>query len=221
MGKIIVFEGACDGIGKTTQDNLLCEKLIKDGYKIFRYKFPSYGEKQAQDVEKYLKGEYGDPKTLDPKLVHSFYANDRKVTWNKLLKEKYAEDYILILDRYVTSSLIYQSSVVKEESSKKEIIDYMANVEYNINEVAKPDVVIFLYADYSLAKKMREERKDNAGIKNDVHEKDDTYMRNVYNSSLFVADYCKFDKIKCDSNGKMLKKEEISNEIYKLVKKRI
>ena len=30
-GKLIVIEGACDGIGKTTQYKLLCDHLKKDG----------------------------------------------------------------------------------------------------------------------------------------------------------------------------------------------
>ena len=42
-GKLIVIEGACDGIGKTTQYKLLCDHLIKDGQVITYHHFPSYG----------------------------------------------------------------------------------------------------------------------------------------------------------------------------------
>ena len=56
MGKLIVVEGACDGIGKSTQYTLLKERLIKDGNNVVSHHFPSYGEYQGVPVEKYLKG---------------------------------------------------------------------------------------------------------------------------------------------------------------------
>ena len=56
MGKLIVIEGSCDGIGKTTQYNMLYEHLNQDGDAIASHHFPSYGTYQAVAVEKYLKG---------------------------------------------------------------------------------------------------------------------------------------------------------------------
>ena len=41
MGKLIVIEGACDGIGKTTQYELLKEKLITAGEKVSNHNFPT------------------------------------------------------------------------------------------------------------------------------------------------------------------------------------
>lgn len=54
MGKLIVVEGACDGIGKSTQYNYLKEHLIKDGYVVDSHHFPSYNTYQGVPVEKYL-----------------------------------------------------------------------------------------------------------------------------------------------------------------------
>ena len=50
-GKLIVIEGACDGIGKTTQYNLLKERLEKEGEKIISHHFPSYNTYQGKPVE--------------------------------------------------------------------------------------------------------------------------------------------------------------------------
>ena len=44
MGKLIVIEGALDGIGKSTQFNLLKERLEKDGNKVVSHHFPTYEE---------------------------------------------------------------------------------------------------------------------------------------------------------------------------------
>ena len=57
-GNLIVVEGACDGIGKTTQYNMLSNRLINNGEEIKSHHFPSYGTYHGYPVEQYLKGEY-------------------------------------------------------------------------------------------------------------------------------------------------------------------
>lgn len=47
QGRLIVIEGACDGVGKTTQFCLLKENLIKDGEQVITHHFPTYGTKQG------------------------------------------------------------------------------------------------------------------------------------------------------------------------------
>ena len=47
MGKLVVIEGACDGIGKTTQFNLLKEHLKDDGKIVVNHHFPSYNTAQG------------------------------------------------------------------------------------------------------------------------------------------------------------------------------
>jgi len=85
-GKLIVVEGACDGIGKTTQFEMLCNRFQNEGQEIAHHHFPSYGTYQGLAVEKYLKGEYGQPSELSPYFVNSLYAIDRGITWNMYLK---------------------------------------------------------------------------------------------------------------------------------------
>lgn len=88
-GKLIVIEGACDGVGKTTQFNLLKEYLENNGYKVYTHHFPTYHSKQGKTTEYYLNGDFGSPEELSPYLVNSFYALDRAITWKQELKEKY------------------------------------------------------------------------------------------------------------------------------------
>ena len=45
-GKLIVIEGACDGIGKTTQFELLKERLSADN-DIVSHHFPTYNTDQG------------------------------------------------------------------------------------------------------------------------------------------------------------------------------
>ena len=45
--KIIVIEGACDGIGKTTQFNLLKQYLEENGTEVVSHHYPSYNTIQG------------------------------------------------------------------------------------------------------------------------------------------------------------------------------
>ena len=218
MGKLIVVEGACDGIGKSTQYTLLKERLIKDGNNVVSHHFPSYGEYQGVPVEKYLKGEFGNIEDLSPYFINNLYAVDRAITWHSYLKKEY-QNSIILLDRYTTSSLIYQSTLIDDIEKRKEFIDYVISFEYEKLGIKEPDLVIFLEAPYDLVKKLRNERKVNDGIQNDIHEKNDEFMRKVYENALFVAEYLKFSKIKCNDGDHMRSIEDIHNDIYKLIKK--
>lgn len=218
MGKLIVVEGACDGIGKSTQYTLLKERLIKDGNNVVSHHFPSYGEYQGVPVEKYLKGEFGNVEDLSPYFINNLYAVDRAITWHSYLKKEY-QNSIILLDRYTTSSLIYQSALIDDIEKRKEFIDYVISFEYEKLGIKEPDLVIFLEAPYDLVKKLRNERKVNDGIQNDIHEKNDEFMRKVYANALFVAEYLKFSKIKCNDGDHMRSIEDIHNDIYKLIKK--
>ena len=217
MGKLIVVEGACDGIGKSTQYSLLKERLIKEGNNVVSHHFPSYGEYQGVPVEKYLNGEFGNIEELSPYFINNLYAVDRAITWHSYLKKEY-QNSIILLDRYTTSSLIYQSALIEDIEKRKEFIDYVISFEYEKLGIKKPDLVIFLEAPYDLVKKLRNERKVNDGIQNDIHEKNDEFMRKVYKNALFVADYLKFSKIKCNDGEHMRSINDIHNDIYKLIK---
>ncbi len=219
-GKLIVIEGACDGIGKTTQYEMLCKHLKSDGLEISNHHFPSYGTYQGAAVEKYLKGEYGKPNELSPYFVNSLYANDRGITWYTKLKKLYEQGKIVLLDRYTTSSLIYQSALIDDIEQKKKFIDYVIDFEYNKIGIKKPDNVIFLYAPFNLVTQIRNLRKQNEGITNDIHESNLDFMKKVYDSAMFVADYLSWNKVKCNDGDKMRSINDIHEEIYSLVNKK-
>lgn len=212
-GKLIVIEGACDGIGKTTQYKLLKKYLEDKGYNVCSHHFPTYDSKQGKLTEYYLNGDFGNPSDLSPYLVNSIYAVDRSITWNDKLKAAYDKGDIILLDRYTTSSLIYQSSLFDNEEDKKAFINYVTDYEYNKLGIKKPDKVIFLTADFDLVSSMRSKRKSNDGVKNDVYERDSKLMKKIYDNAMFVSDYLDFDIVKCDLNGSLRSIEDIHNEI--------
>ena len=219
VGKLIVFEGACDGIGKSTQFKLLTESLIEDGKVVCNHHFPSYETYQGRPVEEYLKGEFGKPSELSPYFINSLYALDRAITWNTKLKPAYDNGEIILLDRYTTSSLIYQAALFEDLDEKKKFIDYVVDYEYSKMGIKEPDQVLFLTAPFDLVTEMRQARKINDGVANDIHEQDLEFMKKVYDNANFIADYLNWNIIECSSNNELRSIEDIHNDVYQLVKK--
>ena len=211
--KLIVIEGACDGVGKTTQYEMLIEHLKKDGFSVTSHHFPSNNEYQGLLVKNYLDGNFGEIKELSPYFVNMLYAADRGVTWYQELKKKYENKDMIVLDRYTTSSLIYQSALIEDINERKRFIDYVIDFEYNKIGIKRPDNVIFLYASFDLIVKLIDNRKREK----DLHESNKEYMKKVYDNAMFVADYLSWNKIKCNNGDVMRDKEEIHAEIYKII----
>jgi len=219
-GKLIVFEGASDGIGKSTQIKLLWDRLEKEGNVVVNHHFPTYGTYHGAPVEEYLRGNLGSIDELSPYFINSLYAVDRACAWHTKLKPMYEDGRVLLMDRYTTSSLIYQSAKIKDIEEKKKFLDYVTDFEYNKLGIQRPDVVIFLTAPFEMISEMRKNRVDNDGIINDLHERDLEYLKEVYENSMFVAEYLGWDIIYSNNGMELRSREDIHNDVYNLVKRR-
>ena len=215
-GKLIVIEGACDGVGKSTQIELLRKRLLKEGYKVLCHHFPTYDLHQGRGVEEFLKGTYGDIKDLSFYFINNLYAYDRMITWQTILKKAYSEGYIILLDRYTTSSLIYQTASLKGGKEKEALIEEMATFEYDKLGTKKPDRVIFLNVPYSLNVKMRRKRNENKV--EDIIEQNEKYLHEVYDSALYTAKYLNWTFVMCAKDDKLRTVEEIHEDIYENIK---
>ena len=220
-GKLIVVEGASDGIGKTTQYNLLHEHLKADGHKIITHHFPTYYSYQGKAVEKYLAGEYGEPENLSPFFINSLYANDRAITWHMKLRKEFEKGHTILLDRYTTSSLIYQSALISNKRQKQSFLNFVDDYEYHKLGIGRPDLVIFLHAPFDLVTKLRTSRKENDGVSNDIHEHNLEFLRKVYDNSMFVAKHFNWTMIDCSNSSrtKILTPDQIHQKIYQSVSK--
>lgn len=220
MGEIIVIEGACDGVGKTTQSERLEQRLVNNGDKIITHHFHSREQDEGKLAENLLKGLYGDKSQYSAEWIHNLFAVDRQIVWATQLKKEYEAGKTLLLDRYITSTMIYQGAMKGDQEQLRKFIDYVTHQEYDIYQIQKPDTVIFLYADFDFAMEQKRLKALKDHTEKDLFEKDLDYMRKVYDTAMYVADYQGWDKIKCDEGDHMRSIEDIHEDVYRIVMKR-
>lgn len=222
--EIIVIEGT-DGSGKQTQSELLKKRIINDFEDCHLMSYPNYINICCEPVKHYLNGSFGGLDSITPYAASTLFAVDRLATWKmdlKSLEEK--NNYILLLDRYTTSNMLYQASKIDNKIEAMKMVDWISDLEYNKMEIPKPTTVIFLDMPPYASKKLREGRKnkftDSAEL--DIHESNEEYLERVYAISKEIAYREGWVIINCvDEKGDIKTIGEIHEEIYKLVRKTI
>lgn len=218
MGKIIVVESNTDGAGKQTQTEEIYKYLKEKGKKVVKFSFPNYNSDSSYFVKKYLNGEFGDDaKNINAYIASTFFAVDRYLTYIKEIKKYYDEDYYILMDRYVTSNIIYQAAKMENKNKIDEFINWNKELEYNKYNLPKPDYVIFLYMDLKESEKLRKSRKAKLEGK-DIHEQNNEYLKKVSDNSLYICGTEKWIKIECVKNGRLKDILEIKEEILKKIK---
>lgn len=224
-GKIIVIDGM-DAVGKNTQSMLLYKKLKSEGHKVELFSFPNYKDDSSFFIKKFLNGEYKD--INNPYTISLFYAIDRAITFSREIKEKYNQGYIIILDRYYISSVLYQLHNLYEYSEKMIFMQYLGIVEIEGNKLPIPDMTIILYAQPEVSDRLLNKRYNNDDSKRDINENIKT-QRQVYNNILFIDKFKNLSSIKrtfgdivtlsiSDDNFNVLSINRISDKIMDIVK---
>ena len=139
----LVLDGI-DGCGSSTHSKLLKGYLESNGFKVHLTQEPSNSE-----IGKLLR-EFLKDSNIPPTTDALMFAADRDLHWSEI-KKKLDEGMIVISDRYIESSIIYQSL-----SSDDISIDWVKSI--NIH-AGKPDLTIILDVDpkISLARKLEQE----------------------------------------------------------------
>lgn len=226
-GKIIVIEGT-DCSGKETQSKLLEERLEKEGVKVARISFPMYDTPSGKIVgacllgkphmcEEVLKENHGffpeGGGEVDSLAALCYYAADRR--YNLKVIEKYLNDgYTLIIDRYVTSNMAHRGGMLETKEERLKMYQKIDTLEYVLMELPRPDQVILLYMPYEYACVLKKKRKEAP----DEVELDENYLKRGERSYLELADIYNYDVVNCIENNQIRTIEDISEDVYKLVK---
>ncbi|MFW6014964.1 MAG: dTMP kinase [bacterium] len=220
-GKIIAIDGV-DGSGKETQTKLLYDLLLKKYKKIKKISFPFYERDSSKLVRMYLNGEISkDADDVNAYAASLFYASDRYISYMNEWKKYVDEGYIIIMDRYVSSNMIHQSSKISIEEDKEKYLKWIYDLEYNKLELPKPDITLFLYIDFDIREKLIETRKNKINNSNekDIHESNLDYMKRTHLNSLEIAKKQGWKIIDCmrELNGGLKEKKIITEVIYNML----
>lgn len=212
-GKLIVIDGS-DGSGKATQSKLLVKELKKRGHRVKLVDFPQYGKKSAGLVEEYLNGKYGEADEVGPYIASTFYAVDRYDASFKL-KKWLEQGYIVISNRYVSSSMGHQAGKIKNIKERDKYLDWLYNLEYKMFGIPEPDVTFFLYVDPRKSQTWVDKkgaREYVGGNKRDIHEGNLKHLQDAIAAYKYVSKKFDWPIIEADKTI-----EEVHEEIMKYV----
>lgn len=217
-GKFIVIDGT-DGSGKGTQTELLVERLHREGFNVETISFPQYGKKSCGLVEEYLNGKYGGASDVDPKVASIFYACDRYDA-SFQINEWLNQGKIVIANRYFSSNIGHQAGKINDTVKRKEFIDWLTELEFEIFKIPKPDITLFLFVPAEIGQKLVES-KDlreyiEKGKKKDIHEADIEHLKEAQKSYIDASETLEnWERVDCDRNGEIMTREEIHELIWK------
>lgn len=216
-GKLITIEGI-DGSGKGTQSQLLLEKLKQAGKKVKMYSFPAYEQTFfGREVGAFLRGEFGSIDQVHPKLASVLFASDRLEQKPDLLADLNA-GYYVVCDRYVESNMGHQAAKFPEQE-RVAFIDWLEELEYQVNGLPKPDITFFLDVPLSVSKELvlKKKQRSYTDEKEDIHEAAHGYLEKVYQVYQYLNQKNQWCRILCVDNEVIRSIEAINNELLEKV----
>lgn len=225
-GKLIVIDGI-DGSGKATQVKILKQRLLKEGLKVKTIDFPRYENNFFGSlIGEYLSGLHGDFIAMDSKIASILYAADRFES-SKQIKKWLGEGCVVLADRYATANQIHQGGKIDDLKKRKEFLAWLYKMEYGVFGIPKPDLVIYLDVPFEVSKmwlmnKVAKRKKKYLNGRKDVAEDNLVHLKNSRNSALLLTKENKnWTKIECCKGNLCMGPEQVGEEVYKIVKKKI
>jgi dTMP kinase len=215
LGKFIVIDGT-DGSGKTTQFNLLVDKLKAEGFAVEVADFPQYNTKSAGLVEEYLSGKYGSADDVTPYQSSIFYAVDRYDASFKI-RQWLKDGKIVVANRYVSASLGHQGGKIENPLERKVFFNWLYELEYKLFNIPKPDLSLILHVEAEIAQKLaaNRHREDWVGKTRDIHEENLGHLQKAEQVYLEIAQtFPDFKLIKCTREGEIMTREEIHELVW-------
>lgn len=218
-GKLIVIEGN-DCSGKETQSNMLKERLKRDGYDVFEMAFPRYDTPTGKIVGGPLLGKshicetyFEDVVKLNPKVAGLYYVADRLYNLPEIEKNL-EEGKVVILDRYTISNMAHQGSKKGTSEERQEIFEFYDKLEFDMLGLPRPDAVILLHMPHENVMEIMKNRDEPL----DEVEKSPEHFKRSEDTYLQLKDLYGFKYVSCVNGGNVRTREDISEEVYGLVK---
>ena len=187
MNNTLLVVDGLDGSGKSTQTQLLAQRIQDTGRKVKLISFPDYKEPSSALVKMYLAGELSDsPEGVNAYAASTFYAVDRYASYKKFWESDYRAGTVILASRYVTSNMMHQMSKLPPEQWD-DYLRWLEDYEYNKLELPRPDLVLFLSLPLALSQKLLSKRYDGDAAKKDIHEADLAYLEQCSRAAAYAG----------------------------------
>ena len=203
-GKFIVFEGP-DGSGKTTIIKKVKELLENKDYSISYYREPG-GTSISEKIRSIIID--NDNYMMDAKTEALLFASSRAQLVAEKITPDLKEGKIVICDRFVMSSLLYQGL------GRALGVDNIKTINDFATGGLKPDLTLFFNIDYKTAL----ERKRANFSPDRLENEDFSFHKTIFDGYMKMADLYK-DEIKKVDARKSIEDltEDVINIIYQLL----
>ncbi|MBM0045854.1 dTMP kinase [Anaerococcus sp. mt242] len=200
-GKLIVFEGP-DGSGKSTILKNVNQKLTSEGYDIRIVREPG-----GTDISEKIREIIIDNNNIKmaAKTESLLFAASRAQLVEEKIKPGLKNGEIILCDRFVLSSLLYQG--IGRELG----IDEVKKINDFATDNIKPNLTIFFNIDYKTAL-----IRKRANFSPDRLENEDfDFHKKIFDAYLDIANRYKDDIKQVDATRSI---EEVSTNVLKLIK---
>ncbi len=224
QGFFIAIEGG-DGSGKSTQVELISERLRTAGYNVLNVDFPQYGQPSAEIVKNYLNNAYGDALKIPADLASLPYAIDRVAAKLSIEAHLKKDKAVVLANRYTASNLAHQGTKFDNPEERKKFYQRLKQIEFEILQVPKPDLNLVLLVSTSIAQSNVDKKaaRDYTTKKRDAHEASQDHLERAKDN---YSELCQlypddFTAINCmrENDYMMRTIEEINDELWKLIQK--
>lgn len=186
-GQFITLEGP-DGSGKTTVSKIVVDQLIKEGYKVLLTREPG-----GVDISEQIRNIILDKKNtkMEARTEALLYAAARRQHLIEKVLPAIEEGYIVICDRFVDSSLVYQG--VGREIG----IDKVYEMNLFAIEDIMPVKTIFFDIDYIEGlKRIQKNNRETDRLDLDTND----FHKKVYDGYQQICDKYKNRIVKIDAS---------------------
>lgn len=192
-------------------------KIIYTTYDFPRY-YTNYWGKMCARM---LTGEFGV--RLNPYIKSLFFLLDQSNA-SKSIRKDLTEGKMVICNRYITSSMIFQTGLIKNKKKKQDYLNWLIETGHNELKIIKPDIVIALYVDPIVAQELIKKKEERKYLKNgkDINETNLKIQINAANEMLRLTKEKKeWHLINCMDGDKIRSIEDIAKEIRETIFKYI
>lgn len=221
-GKIIVIDGGAN-VGKATQADMLTNRLLNEGRNVGKLDFPRYHQNTfGRLVQECLADAHTPMSELPPKIAATLYAADRFEAKSEIM-EWLEEGRTIILDRYVSANMLHQGVKFAHADEREEFFRWVDHVEYTIFGLPKPDIIVYLDIPAQKSEKLLE-YVEGLGVKVTAPEDQaELHQAKVSECAHYLSTiHPEWHTIQClDTTGELRTREDIHEEVYKVISARL